>query len=192
MTTSILDSMSGILDENQITTLLRGKYEDEQRVVWKRNYNVIKNIYIKICITCQFEDLSSLDENGISNQEKDIVEYSTNFIDIVRSNILTMTSKSIEMRNAITLLLCKPKRFNNSSFLNWLSHRVSGIGNRILTIRNNDIMRFGGGYYDDTLKKVRDFLHELKEKDIGKNSVFYNLELLKFCQICYKSFDEEE
>lgn len=174
----------GILDDRQIKTLLRGRYDSENIMIWRDYYGQVKKLYLDICENCQYP----YSDNNLTPRAIKIIEQIDVFIDIMNSKIIPMTLKSTEMRDAMTLLLCREKRCQNlkpwspmdSSFLNWVAHRLSEIGHNLLGLSNDDIMGFGKPKYEDTLNEVETFL---KIRRINETKTLNNL---RVAQKCYR------
>lgn len=169
--------IEGILDDRQIKTLLRGRYDNETISNWRDDYQQIKNLYLDICINCQYP----YSDNSLTPRATELIEQIGRFIDVMNSKIIPMTLQSTEMRDAMTLLLCREKRCQNlinpvdrekswpnmdTSFLNWVAHRLSEIGHKLLDISNSDIMGFGKPSYNEILHEVRTFMENRRHETV--------------------------
>lgn len=169
-----------VLSIQQIDTLIQ-RYAPIKKTTWRRAYTNVKRLYTDVCSNCQ--NLKP----GDTSEEISLLRNIENFLNYLVLNVAPIMKESTEMKNAMTLMLCKRKRCVNhdtwgamdTSFMNWLSHRTSQMGHMRLGIDDRELMRLGGSNYAEILVKVRKFMYEKNIQNM------YDYESLEFAQTCY-------
>lgn len=176
--------LTHVLSKEQIDILL--KNYDGVKIEWRRQYCRLLKYYTKICSTCQELD------TGDDQEEETLLDNLEFFIDIMTSRMKEIMSKSCEMKNAMTLMLCHHPRCTNHtswdqrldrSFMNWVSHRVSEMGHSKLGISNQDCMKLGAGSFEEIKNKV---LNCIQPRLVNMMGEYDFLDKLNFASRCYQ------
>lgn len=172
-----------VLSKEQIDILLKKKYDSVKRVEWRREYCQLLKFYLKICSTCQKLEM------GDDHEEETLLEDLETFIYILKSEMIEIMSKSCEMKNAMTLMLCHhPRCINHTSwnimdlsFMNWVCHRASEMGHAKLGISNKDCMKLGASSFEKLKSNVFNCLQPRLSNLTGEDDFLHNLNFAKRC-----------
>ena len=133
----------GVLTIDQFDTLIqREKHDILVKEKIKNIYKKTRKLYINICKICQMESTGSEEEESLLL--KDAKSLSTILREKNEWGIISPI-----LTDALTLMFCRnrnkcinherwPKHLD-THFLNWLSHRMSEMGNDTIGVRQSDI-----------------------------------------------------
>ena len=178
-----------LLTTKQFNTITK-RYDSITRSSFRNSYCKIVGIFNKICNKCQMSQFTKEEEMEVLND----IEF---FLILLSGEIVPQMEKSCEVRSAIILMLCSTddRCMNqagfsnlNRSFLNWISHILSTMGNSRIGITHQQFLNSNlRGTRDTVIVKVRKFLtpklQKLFESSDSPNDFINDL---SFAQRCYE------
>lgn len=147
-------------------------------------YKTLRKMYLDLCNKCQITEYGSFEE------ESKLVDYLFEFSLKLR-DVQPLVGRSCELKNALTLMFCHQQKCTrlgvgtelNRNFLNWVSHRVSFIGNDALGIDNTVCVSLGDGDPEKMWENISNCVNESMENMNG--SIEDKIKRAKFAMRCY-------